>query len=862
MRPAWVVLSAVITATALGFLAEPTLAATDDQNLTGLAYLADGTPLSATMWADNTSFAVYVNHGGSWATAWRYPVSPAWYLTSGGAYGIVLPAAEKDVSWGNGDPYRVVFDVSAISGVPGRVENATSHGTGDPGEFPPYGSPDNAIAWNATDNWQRWDVVLLALPDLAVLPGGVTAIPGTVQSGQVVSLSATVRNLGNAAADALVALFDDADGDRFPDPGEAFDTAPVSLPIGQSTTLGGSWIAAGVGVHALCAYADPGDLVREADEGNNADCATTVVQPPPETRPDYAPVFPQPPTPVRVGLGQSVAFSLEVRNDGNATASATATVAFFNDTSPGSPFATFPVPPLAPSGTSVRFAATWTSPATPGSHDVVADVDYADDLAEWDETNNRYTWTVEVVAGPVTALVVGAPSVTAAESYVTSGTLLSFTVLDQSGAGIRNTTVRVDGGPWVNYTAMGPFTLPGEGPHFLEWFSEDFAGNVEAVANATLFVDDTPPATSLAVGGPRYVAAETFVTSSTPLSLSAADGGAVPVGLDATEYRIDGGGWATYGAPFPMAAEGGHTVEYRSRDLLGNEEPPHAAQLVVDDSPPTVAITVGTPRHEGADMYVTSVTALAVTATDGGAIPVGVASVECRVSGVWTPCTTPITLSGPDGPLAVEARASDLLGNTAGHTVEVVLDDTPPVTTPSDGDGTYPVGTTFAFPAADAGSGLARTDLRVDDGDWTTYAAPLELPEGAHAIRFRSVDHLNNTEAERTLSVTIAGVPPTVPETNWKPLVAAVFCAVLVVVGFWSARQVRANAASQPRLRAFVLVTLPFVALEAATGVVSLLTGWFAIPPIVGLGTAVDVGTLVAGAAVLWYRLRARTSPK
>lgn len=69
---------------------------------------------------------------------------------------------------------------------------------------------------------------------------------------------------------------------------------------------------------------------------------------------------------------------------------------------------------------------------------------------------------------------------------------------------------------------------------------------------------------------------------------------------------------------------------------------------------------------------------------------------------------TPFTLAGPDGPMAVEARATDLLGNAAAETLTVALDNTPPVTTPSHEDGTYPAGTAFAFPAADEGSGLAR----------------------------------------------------------------------------------------------------------------------------------------------------------
>src|SRR2546427_388532 len=197
----WACSAFLVALAALALAATPGHAATDDQNLTGLVYLADDSPLSAAPWANNTSFAVYVNHGADWSTAWRYPAWPAWYLTSGGAYSIVLPAAQKNVSWSNGDPYRVAFDASAIAGVPGTFDNATSHGTGDVGKVSPAGATENAIVWNATDNWQRWDVVVLARADLSIASSEVRATPSSPSAGALVTINATVRNLGarNAA---------------------------------------------------------------------------------------------------------------------------------------------------------------------------------------------------------------------------------------------------------------------------------------------------------------------------------------------------------------------------------------------------------------------------------------------------------------------------------------------------------------------------------------------------------------------------------------------------------------------------------------------------------------------------------------
>src|SRR5437867_5948985 len=546
----WACSALLVALAALVLAATPGRAATDDQNLTGLVYLADESPLSAAAWANNTSFAVYVNHNGSWSTAWRYPAWPAWYLTSAGAYSIVLPAAQKDVKWSNGDPYLVEFDASTISGVQGTVDNATSHGTGDPGEFSMSGATENAIVWSSRDNWQRWDVVVLA-------------------------------------------------------------------------------------------------------------------------RPDYVPAQPQPGASARTALSSPLNFSVQVLNRGNTTAATASTLALYNASTPAAPFATFAVPPLSPSETSARFTASWTSPSAPGAVQVVAEVDYRSERVEGDETNNEYTWTIDVLAGRITDLVLGQPNVIAAVPYVTSATTLSFSVVDQSGTRIRNTTYRVDGGGWVNYTASGPFSLVGEGAHRVEWSSTDFAGNVEAIANASLRVDDTPPTTLLSVGDPKSAVGGTFVNESTPLALAAADGGVTPVGTDFLSLRLWNGAWsawAVYGSPFTLAGvDGVRYVEYRSQDLLGNQEAFRNETLVLDDTPPTTTLSPET----GPFTPTTSFTSFAM---DAGS---GVSGTEVRiVGGAWSPYTTGFMMAAGDP--NVSYRSVDRLGNREQERTRAVHVQGPP----------------------------------------------------------------------------------------------------------------------------------------------------------------------------------------
>jgi len=56
-------------------------------------------------------------------------------------------------------------------------------------------------------------------------------------------------------------------------------------------------------------------------------------------------------------------------------------------------------------------------------------------------------------------------------------------------------------------------------------------------------------------------------------------------------------------------------------------------------------------------------------------------------------------------------------------------------------------------------------------------------------------------------------------------------------------------------VKTFMITSLPFVIAEAATGVVSYLTGQLSMPPAVGPATVLDLAILVAGLAVQGFRV-------
>ena len=696
----------------------------------------------------------------------------------------------------------------------------------------------------------------LQLPDLVITPADLTVVPPNPPIGLVADFVVNITNVGEGGVRLFTTTaFEDRDLDGQVDPGEPFDnrTAGPLMPLNR-LTLFLQWIPDTGGTHRMCASADPLDMVLETNEGNNSACIDVVAVPGPERRPDYVPWQPEPNGAVSVGLSLPVNLSLEVRNVGNGSAASVSTLSFRNESMPS--FATFTVAPLAPLEVSSRFTTSWVS-AVPGTYRVAANVDAGNAVLEWDETNNAYTWTIDVVPGPITTLVLGQPNVTFAVTYVTSSTPLALSVLDQGATGIRRTMYRIDGRPWTNFTATDPFTLDGEGEHFLEWFSEDWAGNVEATQAVRLRVDDTPPSTSIVIGTPKYQSVGLFVTSSTQISLAAADGGATPVGLAITDYRLGGNPWYPYVSAFTLTGnDGPKAIDYRSTDLLGHVEAIRTIVLVLDNAPPSTSIVVGAPKYQGTDLYVTTATPISLGGPDSGAPAVGLSFLEYRVDGPsWSPYTYPFSLTGIDGTKKIEYRSTDLLGNVETvRTLRVVLDNNPPTTSISPSGPPFPVGTPFALSATDGGSGLSRTEYRIDGGDWILYSAPFTVPDGGHVIGYRSRDNLGNAEAERTLVVPAEVVIPA--EFNWKPLLALAFTVILLAAGAWSSTWApwKGQKGRRPTAKAFAVFYLPFVLMEGGTGVVSLLTGLLSIPPLLGTGTAVDLTILLTGIAAAMYR--------
>ncbi len=392
---------------------------------------------------------------------------------------------------------------------------------------------------------------------------------------------------------------------------------------------------------------------------------------------------------------------------------------------------------------------------------------------------------------PRTSLAIGAPRFGAAPVFVTPGTPLSLSAVDDRsvvgdgiGLGVAETRYSVDGGSYAVYAAS--FTLAAEGTRVLRYYSVDVVGNVEAVQVSTLAVDAAPPVTTLTVSTP---AAGGFVSAATVFALSAQDpvSNGVASGVAFTRYAVNGSSFAAAPSSFTLTGpDGVYALDYRSQDEVGNLEVVRSTTVYLDRTPPVATASVGAPSYAAADgtLFVTPATPVVLSAVDpsSGAVASGVERIEVSVDG-GAYAVYAATLTFAEGSHSIAYRAIDRVGNASTpRTLSLRSDATPPLTAfapsgsvySSNGRDYAPAGFAYALVSTDpvvngVASGVAATRYALDGGAFQVYASTFGLGEGVRTVAFLSEDRVGNVELTKSATVYVDATPPLTALTVGAP---------------------------------------------------------------------------------------------
>ena len=297
------------------------------------------------------------------------------------------------------------------------------------------------------------------------------------------------------------------------------------------------------------------------------------------------------------------------------------------------------------------------------------------------------------------------------------------------------------------------------------------------------------PVTAIIVSG--LVGIGGWFRSKVSVSLQAWDNTS---GLDGTAYRLDGGPWHDYAAPFLVTDDGNHFVECFSMNKNGVSGTLKTSVIRIDSTPPDVSYALsGTSNTDGWYASPVSLTLVGRDATSGVAALVYIVD-----NGLPQVYVGPVELT--DGTHSVRFVAIDFAGNpgTVGIVSVRVDTDAPSLVLAVPNGIITSSRVVVSWTGTDNDSGIVRYELSLDGGPFqslgTNSSAALLLSDGAHVVEVKAVDAVGNSVTKTaslqvdTNPFSITGPYRGAPSIGVLGILSAVVLALL-----WRRRRRRAS---------------------------------------------------------------------
>lgn len=306
-------------------------------------------------------------------------------------------------------------------------------------------------------------------------------------------------------------------------------------------------------------------------------------------------------------------------------------------------------------------------------------------------------------------------------------------------SGVFATYYRIGASEPVTYTGV-PVPVSAEGETRIAYWSVDHSGLREPDNVGWVRIDRAPPVSTIAAGTP-------YANRTRIITLSAEDDG---VGGITTYYRLGSGETTTYAAPFLIDASVPTTIAFCSEDGLGHREPTQTVRVEYDYQPP-----VTTSNIDGDWRKIPMTVELSATDADSG-----VRATYYRLGEglVMTYTAAPFTVN-TEGVTRVVYWSVDNRSNVESDNVAWIgIDRTAPESTATVMYDPWRSSAIVTLRAEDVGGcGLGGIQYRLGSSpNWIDYLGGFYLgTAGDNVIHFRSVDLLDNTEGEQSITVSL-----------------------------------------------------------------------------------------------------------
>ncbi|MCK5291418.1 MAG: PKD domain-containing protein [Thermoplasmata archaeon] len=412
---------------------------------------------------------------------------------------------------------------------------------------------------------------------------------------------------------------------------------------------------------------------------------------------------------------------------------------------------------------------TWTlEGSTDGSKRVFVRV--SDIAGNWGEANS--TIILDTKGPHNVALLLESGS-----SYTQNVSIHVSMYAQDATSGVCTYSLQEDSRPWVplaGFVSATAWTFEdtSDGEHMLSLRVFDCAGNPSQVIQATIILDQTPPAVSLEIES-----GATAVNSLDVLATVAAEDPSQGSGIvEVLALSNDGVQWSSW-LPFNSEVDwrlgngpdGERTVYISVRDAAGNIGIAQA-NVFLDRTKPIVSLVVN-----GGDYYITSRDILLTIDAEDPKPGSGLAELQLLEEGEsWTSPEAVVdskfyTLADREGEHTLSIRVTDSAGNYGEVSVTIFLDTRAPtnlLVVPNSGalqTSSLTLSLEVSASDPDPGSGLALMTVRDDSGKstgWIPYSPTLGFtlsdgPDSVRYIYFSIQDEAGNIAPETWTWITV-----------------------------------------------------------------------------------------------------------
>ena len=305
-------------------------------------------------------------------------------------------------------------------------------------------------------------------------------------------------------------------------------------------------------------------------------------------------------------------------------------------------------------------------------------------------------------------------------------------------------------------------------------------------------------------------------------------------------------------------------ADYGNRIQESNESNNVLTVEIIVECPPETSLLYSGPAYMGDILYVKSSTKFGFYVEDPS--NVGIKCTSYRIDrGNWQ-CFNETGLFSieDEGLHEIEyGSMNEHLLFEETRSMEVFVDDTPPQLYVSQKE-RWLFSTEIALIGNDhSGSGVAGIEYSVDGEPWTSYSGPFTIDDaGTHTIEYRTVDNLGNELETSHLSMVVTEPGERI---NWNPLVASILALILGVLGYFYLLKYEKKGLKELELIEtipFLLLILPFVALELTLGIASLFDNSLSIPPWAGGAMLLDLIVIDSGLVALVFWISRESRPR